>query len=170
MNGRLDLRIIIQPYSEVYWGYLHRFVFGNSLTKHNKLSSSSYSIVIFSSRLPTYRLVIMPNLPISHFCLSPVNMCGALRRRYNNSNNSNVKIFFILHNYRWNMIMKYQVRMKWMIYDECTITPMNSTQRFRWQLHLILIQQHVRYSVADRELSAGFWTNQVSFLNLNLQK
>ena len=39
MNGRLELRIITQPYSEVYWGYFRRLVFGNSLTKHNKLSS-----------------------------------------------------------------------------------------------------------------------------------
>ena len=34
MNDRLDLRIITQPhYSEVYWGYFRRLVFGNSLTK-----------------------------------------------------------------------------------------------------------------------------------------
>ena len=72
MNGRLELRIITHPYSEVYWGYFRRSVFGNSLTKHNKLSSFSYSVVIFSSRFPTYRLVIMLNLPISHVCLSPV--------------------------------------------------------------------------------------------------
>ena len=37
MNGRLELRIITQPYSEVYWGYFRRLVFGNSLTKHIKL-------------------------------------------------------------------------------------------------------------------------------------
>ena len=49
MNGRLELRIhvITQPYSEVYWGYFGRLVFGNSLTKHNKISSFSYSVVIF---------------------------------------------------------------------------------------------------------------------------
>ena len=29
MNGRLDLRIITQPYSEVYWGYFRRLVFEN---------------------------------------------------------------------------------------------------------------------------------------------
>ena len=55
MNGRLDLRIITQPYSEVYWGYFRRLVFGNSLTKHNKLNSFSYSVVICSlpfSHLP----------------------------------------------------------------------------------------------------------------------
>ena len=46
MNGRLELRIITQPYSEVYWGYFLRLVFGNSLTKHSKLSSFSYSVVI----------------------------------------------------------------------------------------------------------------------------
>ena len=53
MNGRLELRIITQPYSEGYWGYFRRLVFGNSLTKHNKFSSFSYSVVIFF-------------LPISH--------------------------------------------------------------------------------------------------------
>ena len=37
MNGRLELRIITQHYSEVYWGYFRRLVFGNSLTKHNIL-------------------------------------------------------------------------------------------------------------------------------------
>ena len=47
MNGRLELRMITHPYSEVYCGYLGRFVFGNSLTKHNKISSFSYSVVIF---------------------------------------------------------------------------------------------------------------------------
>ena len=72
MNSRLEL-CIIQPYSEVYWGYFRRLVLGNSLTKHNKLTSFSYSVVIFSSRLPTYRLVFMLRLPISHVCLSPVN-------------------------------------------------------------------------------------------------
>ena len=46
MNGRLELRIITQPYSEVYWGYFGRLVFGNSLTKHNKISSFSYFVVI----------------------------------------------------------------------------------------------------------------------------
>ena len=35
MNGRLELRIITQPYSEVYWGYFRRLVFGSSLTKHS---------------------------------------------------------------------------------------------------------------------------------------
>ena len=66
MNGQLELCIIAQPYSEVYWGYFRRLVFGNSLTKHIKLSNVSYSVVIFSSRFPTYRLVIMLTLPISH--------------------------------------------------------------------------------------------------------
>ena len=46
MNGRLELRIITQPYAAVYWGYFRRLVFGNSLTKHIKLSSFSYSVVI----------------------------------------------------------------------------------------------------------------------------
>ena len=53
MNGQLELRIITQPYSAVYWGYFRRVVFGNSLTKHIKLSSFSYSVMIFF-------------LPISH--------------------------------------------------------------------------------------------------------
>ena len=47
MNDQLELGIITQPYSAVYWGYLRRLVFGNSLTKHIKLSSFSYSVVIF---------------------------------------------------------------------------------------------------------------------------
>ena len=60
MNGRLELRIITQPYSQVYWGYFRRLVFGNSVTKRNKLTSFSYSVVIFSSRFPIiYRLVFM---------------------------------------------------------------------------------------------------------------
>ena len=53
MNGQLELRIITQPYSAVYWGYFRRLVFGNASTKHIKLSSFSYSVVIFF-------------LPISH--------------------------------------------------------------------------------------------------------
>ena len=53
MNGRLKLRIITQPYSEVYWGYFRCLIFGNSLTKHDKFNSYSYSVVIFV-------------LPISH--------------------------------------------------------------------------------------------------------
>ena len=52
MNGRLEFRIITQPYSEVYWGYFRRLVLGNSLTKHNKLTSFSYSVVNFSSPFP----------------------------------------------------------------------------------------------------------------------
>ena len=68
------LRIITQPYSEVYWGVLSPFSFRNSLTKHNKLTSFSYSVMIFSSRCPKYRLVLMVTLPISHVCLSPVVM------------------------------------------------------------------------------------------------
>ena len=74
MNGRLDLRIITQPYSEVYWGYFRHLVFGYSLTKHNKLSSFLYSVVIlFPPAFPhTALLDIMLNLPISHVCLSPV--------------------------------------------------------------------------------------------------
>ena len=57
-------------YSEFYFGVLLGVVFGNSLTKHNKLTSFSYSVVIFSSRFPTYRLVFMLNLPISHIYLN----------------------------------------------------------------------------------------------------
>ena len=66
MNGRLELRIITQRYSEVYWGYFRRLVFVNSLTKHNKFSSFSYSVVLFSSQFPTHRVVFMLTLPISH--------------------------------------------------------------------------------------------------------
>ena len=29
MNNQVELRIITQPYSEVYWGYFRRLVFGN---------------------------------------------------------------------------------------------------------------------------------------------
>ena len=47
MNDQFDLHIITQPYSEVYRGYFRSLVFGNSLTKHNKLSSFSYSVVTF---------------------------------------------------------------------------------------------------------------------------
>ena len=47
MIGQLELRILTQPYSEGYWGYFRRLVFGNSLTEHIKLSSFSYSVVIF---------------------------------------------------------------------------------------------------------------------------
>ena len=53
MNGQLELRIITQHYSSVYWGYFRRVVLGNSLTKHIKFSSFSYSVMIFF-------------LPISH--------------------------------------------------------------------------------------------------------
>ena len=51
MNGRFDLHIIAQPHSEVYYGYFHRLV-----------------LIHF----PTYRLVFMLNLPISHVSLGPV--------------------------------------------------------------------------------------------------
>ena len=66
MNGRLDLRIITQPYSEVNWGYFRRLVFGNSLTKHNKLSSFSYSVVNFFlplSHIPPCYNTKPPNFP-----------------------------------------------------------------------------------------------------------
>ena len=72
MNDRLELRIITQPHSEVNFEHFRRLVFGNSLAKYNKLTSYSYSVVIFSSRFPTYRIVFMLNLPISHVCVSPV--------------------------------------------------------------------------------------------------
>ena len=52
MNGRLELCIITQPYSEVCWGYFRRLVFGNSSTKHNKLSNFYYSEVIFFLPFP----------------------------------------------------------------------------------------------------------------------
>ena len=66
MNGQLELRIITQPYSEVYWGYFRRLVFGNSLTKHIKLSSFSYSVVIFSlpiSHIPPWFQANPPDFP-----------------------------------------------------------------------------------------------------------
>ena len=61
-------------FKSIKWGYFRRLVFGNSLTKHIKLSSFSYSVVIFSSRFPTYRLVFffMLTLPISHVWLGPL--------------------------------------------------------------------------------------------------
>ena len=49
----MELRIITQPYSAVYWGSFRLLVFGNVLTKRIKISSFSYSVVIFC-------------LPISH--------------------------------------------------------------------------------------------------------
>ena len=49
MNGRFDLHIITQPNSEVYCGYFW-----------------------IHQRFPTYRLVFMLNLPISHVWLGPV--------------------------------------------------------------------------------------------------
>ena len=52
MNGGMELRIITQPYSEVYWGYFRRLVFGNASTKHNKFSSFSYSVVFFFLQIP----------------------------------------------------------------------------------------------------------------------
>ena len=48
MNDRFDLRIITQPHSQVYWGYFRRLVFGNSSTKHNKLTYFSNSILFCS--------------------------------------------------------------------------------------------------------------------------
>ena len=56
MNDRFDLRIITQPHSQVYWGYFRRLVFGNSSTKHNKLTYFSNSILFCSDVL----------LPFSH--------------------------------------------------------------------------------------------------------
>ena len=57
--SEIGIAHITQPCSEVYWGYFRLLVFENSL-------------VIFSSRFPTYRLVIMLNLPIFHVCLRRV--------------------------------------------------------------------------------------------------
>ena len=56
MNDRFDLRIITQPHSQVYWGYFRRLVFGNSSTKHNKLTYFSNSMLLCSDVL----------LPFSH--------------------------------------------------------------------------------------------------------
>ena len=66
MNGRLELRIITHLYSEVYWGYFGRLVFGNSLTKHNNIISFSYSVVIFViplSRTPPCYHTKPPDFP-----------------------------------------------------------------------------------------------------------
>ena len=32
MNGWLDLHMLTQPHSEIYWGYFRRLFFRNSLT------------------------------------------------------------------------------------------------------------------------------------------
>ena len=56
MNDRFDLRIITQRHSQVYWGYFRRLVFGNSSTKHNKLTYFSNSMLFCSDVL----------LPFSH--------------------------------------------------------------------------------------------------------
>ena len=75
MNDRFDLRIITQPHSQVYWGYFRRLVLG--IHQRNIINSPTFQIqscsaVMFSSHFPTYRLVFMQKLPISHVCLSPV--------------------------------------------------------------------------------------------------
>ena len=64
MNGQLELRIITQPYSEVYWGYFRRLVFGNSLTKHIKLNNFSYSVMIFF--LPISHIIFFLYRPCFH--------------------------------------------------------------------------------------------------------
>ena len=85
MNGQLDLCIIAQPYSAVYWGYFRRLVFGNSLTKNIKLSSFSYSVLIFFlpiSHIPPCFHANPPDFPRLigprgyHYCL-----CDAVDRR-----------------------------------------------------------------------------------------
>ena len=66
MNGQLELRIITQPYSAVYWGYFRLLVLLNSLTKHIKLSSFSYSVLIFFlpiSRIPPCFHANPPDFP-----------------------------------------------------------------------------------------------------------
>ena len=66
INGRLELRIITQPFSEVYWWYFGRLGFGNSLTKHNKIGSFSYSVVICFlplSHIPPCYHANPPDLP-----------------------------------------------------------------------------------------------------------
>ena len=82
MNGRLELRIITQPHSEVYWEYFGRLFLGNSLSKHNTISSFSYSIVFFflplSHILPCYHAnppdfprLIGPRVISFHPCMVP---------------------------------------------------------------------------------------------------
>ena len=89
MNGPLELRIITQPYSEVDWVYFRRLVFGNSLTKHNKLSSFSYSVVIlflplshippcYHAKTPDFPRLIGSRESVTHSgdCeVCPPNMC-----------------------------------------------------------------------------------------------
>ena len=55
-------------------GFAHNYllVFGNSLTKHNKLRGFSCSVVIFPPIFPHTALHYMLTLPISHVCLGPV--------------------------------------------------------------------------------------------------
>ena len=75
MNGRLELRIITQPYSAVYWGYFRRLVFGNSLTKHNKLSNFSYSVVICFlplSHIPPCYHTKPPDFPVDYILQTPL--------------------------------------------------------------------------------------------------
>ena len=61
MNGQLELRIITQPCSAVYWGYFRCLVFGNSLTKHIKLSSFSFFLPI--SHIPPCFHANPPDFP-----------------------------------------------------------------------------------------------------------
>ena len=91
MNGRLELRIITQPYSEVYWGYFGLLVFGNSLTKHNKISSFSYFVVICFlplSHIPPCYHANPPDFP----CLIGPRVIGIRARvdLYDNSVNLDV--------------------------------------------------------------------------------
>ena len=88
MNGRLELRIITQPYSEVDWVYFRRLVFGNSLTKRNKLSSFSSSVVIlflplshippcYHAKTPDFPRLIGPRESVTHnnnYKICPPNM------------------------------------------------------------------------------------------------
>ena len=64
--GCVIMRKSYRPFIIVYWEYFRRLVFGNSLTKHNKLTSFSFCSDFV---LPFFML----KLPISHVCLSPVN-------------------------------------------------------------------------------------------------
>ena len=79
MNGRLELRIIKQPYSEVYWGYFRRLIFKIKLTKHNKITCFSYSVVTFlpfshippcyHAKTPDFPRLFGPRVMVSRYIL-----------------------------------------------------------------------------------------------------
>ena len=89
MNGRLVG--LAHNYTDLFrsiLGYFRSLVFGNSLKKHNKLSSFSYSVVIvflpFSHILPCYHTTKPPDVP----CLfkpraQPIRIAHAWKNYFN---------------------------------------------------------------------------------------